>query len=311
MASLIVFYGDKPLRLLALASLAFVATRIYQPGTLHPIYARSFFGVHKVVDMDDGHFRALFNGTTLHGAERLTDDSGAPVSGTPEPLSYYYRGGPFQEAITAARSANGGHLPSVAVVGMGIGALACNRQEGENWTFYEIDPEVVWLATQSGLFRTMPTCARDQKIVIGDARLSLTDTTQKYDLIILDAFSSDTVPVHLLTREALALYAAKLTPHGAIAFNISNRNVELAKVVAGAAAANGMITLDKIDRSAVDFFKTFILQAEITVVAHRPEDVAGLDQSSGWRQITPDSGVRTWTDDYSDILGSILRKWRE
>ena len=143
------------------------------------------------------------------------NEDGTPVAGPPAPQTYYYFGGPFAEAISAARAAHGG-LDRVAIVGLGTGALACHRRDGEHWTFFEIDPEVIRIARDPHLFEFVSSCAPEAPVVIGDARLTLEASPQRYDLIVLDAFSSDTIPVHLLTREAVAGYLSKLSPHGVI-----------------------------------------------------------------------------------------------
>jgi len=310
-AGLMQWQSRHGVRLVALGFVLFALSRVYEPGFTHATYARSFFGVHKVVDFADGRVRLLFHGTTIHGAERLLENDGAPVSGPPEKLTYYYDGGPFEEAIDAIRARAGGKLSRVALVGLGVGALACSRKEGEDWTVYEIDPELVRLSTQSGLFRTMPTCGRDLKIVIGDARLTLADEKAPFDLIILDAYSSDNVPVHLLTREAMALYRSLLSQNGAIVMNITNRNIGLTDIVAASAEAAGLKALEKRDPKAPDFNKTFHARAEIAVLAKSETDFGALSAATGWTAPSPAPGFRTWTDDYSDIVGAIWRKWRQ
>ena len=300
----------RPLRLFALAAVLFALTRVYEPGFGQVVYARSFFGVHKVVDSADGRVRLLFHGTTIHGAERLLANDGTPIAGQPEKLTYYYDGGPFEEAITAVRARAGGRLSRVALVGLGVGALACSRAPGENWSIYEIDPELVRLSTESGLFRTMPSCAPDQRIVIGDARLTLADAKDAFDLILLDAYSSDNVPVHLLTREAMALYRSLLRPGGAIVMNITNRNIGLTDIVAASAQAANLQMIHKRDPATPDFNATFWARADIAVLARDKQDFGALGPESGWAAPPPDPSFRTWTDDYSDIVGAILRRWR-
>ena len=162
------------------------------------------------------------------------------------PLTYYYRGGPISEVIDAVRSRQGS-LPHVAVVGLGTGALACYRHRGEAWTFYEIDRAVVQIARDPHFFTFVSGCAPDLPVVIGDARLTLAASTEKYDLIVLDAFSSDTIPVHLLTREAVAGYLKHLADGGVILMHISNRYMELAPTVAAVGEAEGLAGFIKID----------------------------------------------------------------
>jgi hypothetical protein len=286
-------------RFAALAAAGFVVTGVWQPGLNVIETTRSFFGVHRVVETPNGTHRILHHGTTVHGAERID------TPGRPEPLTYYYFGGPISEAVAAAREAQGG-LKNVAVVGLGAGSLACHAQPAENWTFFEIDPEVVRLARDPNLFRFLSACAPSAPVVLGDARLTLTASTQQFDLIVLDAFSSDAIPVHLLTREALRGYLARLSPHGAILMHISNRHMELAKVVAAVGASEGLVTFGKADDKANSFTTDFRANAMVAVLARRDADLAPLARN-GWEKAgTPK--VADWTDDYSDIMGAILRK---
>ncbi|HEY0104839.1 MAG TPA: hypothetical protein VGB91_02055, partial [Rhizomicrobium sp.] len=242
LAALTAFQGAHPARLIGLAALLFAATNLYD-STQGVVYrGRSFYGVYKAVDIQDGKFRVLYHGTTAHGAELLRDDKGAAPTGRPDPLTYYYRGGSFSEALLGARTAAGGTLPQVALVGLGVGALSCYRAPGEAWTIYELDPLIAAVASDARLFRTVSQCAAGVPIVFGDGRLTLRDAKPGLALLILDVFSSDSVPLHMLSSEAFALYKSRLGPHGVIAFNISNKNMELADAVAASAAANGMIT---------------------------------------------------------------------
>src|SRR5262249_53389117 len=150
-----------------------------------------------------------------------------------------------REAVDAIRAFDGGRLPRVSLIGLGVGAITCYAQPDETWSLYELDPLVIRIAQDHTLYRSMALCASRDPVVAGDGRLTLRDANPGLDLLILDAFSSDAVPTHLLTREAFALYKQKLGPHGMLAFNISNKNLELADVVAASAAANGMVTAVK------------------------------------------------------------------
>jgi spermidine synthase len=292
-----------PVRLAALCVAGFVITGVWQPGLKVIETARSFFGVHRVVETADGTHRLLHHGTTIHGAQRVRDAEGAPVTGRPEPLTYYYFGGPISEAVAAVRAAHGG-LKNVAAVGLGAGSLACHQKAGESWTFFEIDPEVVRLARDPKLFGFLANCP-PAGIVLGDARLTLTASPQQYDLIVLDAFSSDAIPTHLLTREALHGYLARLSPHGVIVMHISNRHMALAEVVAATGAAEGLTTVVKADTSAVRFVTDFHAAALVAALAREPADLGALAQD--WQRENP-GAVAAWTDDYSDIIGAIMRK---
>ncbi|MFI5014639.1 MAG: spermidine synthase [Hyphomicrobiales bacterium] len=309
-ACLAMLQHARPVRLLALTVLLLALTQAYQPGSGQSVFARSFFGVMKAMPYGEGgRFRALIHGTTIHGAERILDDDGRPVSGPLEPLTYYYPGGPLAEAIAAARGAKG-RLPRVAIIGLGVGTLACYRHEGEDWRFFEIDPEVVRLATDASLFHYLSSCAPDAAIRLGDARLTIAEERPGYDLVVIDAFSSDAVPAHLLTKEAVALYVTKLAPDGALIFNISNRNIELGSVLAASAEANGLVMLWKRDQSPVDTERTMHSQAEVAVLARQPQDTGIAPTAAGWASASS-AGTRVWSDDYSDLVGAIWRRYRQ
>jgi spermidine synthase len=309
LAGLMALQGRNPVRLLGLAAVLFAAINLYDPSQSIVYRARSFYGAYKAVDIDGGKFRVLYHGTTAHGAEQLRDDKGAALTGRPEPLTYYYAGGPYAEAIRAIRAEAGGTLHRVALVGLGVGALSCYRKPGEDWTIYELDPMIVRIAHDTRLFRSVSDCAPLVGTVIGDGRLTLRAARPGIDLLILDIFSSDSVPTHMLTREAFALFKARLAPHGAIAFNISNKNMELAKVVAASAAANGMVTA--VRRDARPPLGTMHMQAEIAIVARSAADMGALHLGPAWRVAAPDPGQRVWTDDYSAILDAVIAKMRE
>jgi spermidine synthase len=246
----------------------------------------------------------MYHGTTIHGAERVREADGSAVRGRPEPLTYYYFGGPLSEGVAAARQAQGG-LRNVAVVGLGSGSLACHAKAGENWSFFEIDPEVVRLARDPKVFRFVSECAPSAAVILGDARLTLTASPQQYDLIVLDAFSSDAIPVHLLTREALRGYLAHLTPHGVLLMHISNRHMELLKVVAAIGAGEGLVTYARQDDSA-NISSELHANALVAALARSEADLGPLRQQ-GWHKAEP-AAVAPWTDDYSDIIGAIWRK---
>jgi hypothetical protein len=300
-AGVMFFHVKRPARFVGLVVLAFVVTALYQPGVTVIERARSFFGVHKVVETADGRYRLLFHGTTIHGAERISDAG----SQRPQPITYYYFGGPLSEVVKAARGAQG-NLNQVAVVGLGTGSLACHQRDGEHWTFFEIDPGVARIARNDRYFHFLSACGPMDKIVLGDARLTLAASSGRYDLIVLDAFSSDAIPVHLLTREALHGYLTRLELHGVIAFHVSNRRMELASVVAAVGATEGLTAYFKEDRGANDFLNDYRANSQVVVMARAVTDLGDLPSRPGWRRIEPK--VVAWTDDYSDILRSILRK---
>jgi spermidine synthase len=305
LAGLMLLWRRDATRLAALAVVGFLATALWTPGVRVIETTRSFFGVHRVVETEGATHRILQHGTTIHGAEQIFAPDVARAGGAPVPLTYYYFGGPISESIAIARVARG-ELKNVAVVGLGAGSLACHAAPGENWTFFEIDPEVVRLASDPKLFHFLQKCP-PAGIVLGDARLTLAASPKQYDLIVLDAFSSDAIPTHLLTREALRGYLAHLTPQGAIVMHISNRHMELAKVVAAIGAAEGLVTFVKADEKARAFLTDLHAAALVAMLARRESDLGRLPQTEGWRR-TEAGDVAAWTDDYSDILGAIVRK---
>ena len=306
-AAVMLLQARRPARYFGLCVLAFTVSGLWQAGVTQVQTVRSFFGVHQVVDTADGTHRLLFHGTTVHGAERVRTANGQPVQGQPKPLTYYYFGGPLSDAIAAARQARGG-LGNVAAVGLGTGSLACHKRDGERWTFFEIDPEVIRIARDERIFRFLSQCAPAVPVVPGDARLTLAASPGQFDLIVLDAFSSDAIPVHLLTREAFAGYLSRLAPNGVIAVHISNQHMELRSVVAAVAAAEGLVAYAKLDGDANEFVRDYRANAEVIVLARSRADLGDLPTRPGWERAVPRADVRAWSDDYSDLLRAILRK---
>lgn len=269
---------------------------------------RSFFGVHKLMDSPDGQFRLLVHGTTIHGAERIRTEDGKPYEGAPQPATYYHHAGPMVGAIKAVREARGGVIPGVHAIGLGAGSLSCHAKREENWVYYEIDPEVVEIARDPSKFRFLSSCAPDMKVVLGDARLTLADQPAKSaGVVVVDAFSSDSIPVHLLTREALQLYLSRTDDNGVIVFHISNRHMELASVVAALATSEGLVSYAKEHAPSEAAAKDMATGSVVAVVARSTADLGALPSKPGWTKLEPVAGVDAWTDDYSNVLGTILR----
>jgi hypothetical protein len=249
------------------------------------------------------------HGTTIHGAQALRDAQGQPLEGRPEPLTYYHSESPMVEAIAAIRARKGAPL-RVAAIGLGTGSLACWIEPGETWRFFEIDPDVIRIARDPRRFGFLQSCASEVPIVLGDARLTLAnDEEGAYDLIIVDAFSSDAIPVHLLTAEAMAIYKSKLAPGGAVAMHVSNRHLELASVAVGIAAENGFRTWVNEDEGNEDREGEYKFSSTVALAAEKAEDIGALADSEEWVLTEPEAGQRTWTDDYSNIIGAIWRNW--
>ena len=272
------------------------------------VSVRSFFVVAKVTE--DGGYRLLQHGTTLHGGQRIRDADGQPVTGRPEMLLYYYDGSAIAQTFDAVRSTIDGPI-RYAVIGLGTGTLACRAEPEDTVHYYEIDPAIIRLARDPSIFTFLSECRPNTPVILGDARLTLAEAPDGvYDLIIVDAFTSDAVPVHLLTREAMAIYLSKLSPHGIVAMHVSNRHLELASVVAGIAAANGAITRVNDGADPDETYQPYKYAGTVAAVARREEDFGPLALSRDWELKQPDPGQWVWTDDYSDIVGALMRQLR-
>jgi hypothetical protein len=275
-------------------------------------FLRSFFGVTKIVDTADRQFRLLQHGTTLHGGQRLYEADGRRATiDPPELLFYYWDGSAISETFEAVRARVDRPI-RFAVIGLGVGSLTCRAAPDDTVHFYEIDPVVVRVARTPYMFSFLWMCRPDVPIILGDARLTLAEAPDgAYDLIIVDAFSSDAVPIHLLTREAMAIYLKKLSPHGMAVLHVSNRHLELASVVAGIAAANGLMTLLSDEGDPDEEANPYKFGATVAAVARREEDFGPLTQSPHWTPKAADPGQRVWTDDYCNIVGALIRKLTE
>ncbi|MGN6117840.1 MAG: fused MFS/spermidine synthase [Nitrobacter sp.] len=309
LAALIALVRLNRWKVAATVVLALALIRVYPADDGRVETVRSFFGVHKIVVTPSGQYHVLMHGTTIHGAERVLNNDGTPISGRPEPISYYHRDGGIGQAIAAVRARKGGPI-RVAVIGLGSGTLTCASLPGENWKFFEIDQSMVDTARDPKYFTFIRNCEPDLKPVIGDARLTFArEPDGIYDLIIVDAYSSDAIPIHLATREAMKIYKDKLTPHGAVVMHVSNRHLELASVVVGIADANDLKSWVYNEDSGRD--NEYIFATNVVVSARNDADVGALASSDKWALTDPTDGQRVWTDDYSNILGAVWRRLRD
>ena len=285
----------RPIRFgLCIAALLLYGLLLPDPGGFVVARERNFFGTKRVILDLSGRYRVLISGGTYHGIQAVD-----PAKAT-EPLAYYTRSGPLGDVFAAAAARFAGR--NVAVVGLGIGAAGCFASPGQAWSFYEIDPAVVQLARDPRLFTALRSCVPGARIVVGDARLSLQqESPRSYALIVLDAYDSDQIPVHLLTREALAAYLAQLAPDGVLAFHISNRHFDLAPVLAGVAADAGLIALERDDETlSVRELQSGKMASSWVVMTRRGAMPAGLTTDARWHDLTR-ADVPLWTDDYSSL----------
>ena len=296
-------------KLAGIVILALVLIRAYPSDDGRVETVRSFFGVHKIVVTPNGQYHVLMHGTTIHGAEKFRNDDGSPVTGRPEAITYYHKDGGIGQAIAAIRERKGGPI-RVAVIGLGSGTLTCASQPGEDWKFFEIDQSMVDTARDPRYFTFIQNCEPDLKPVIGDARLTFAkEPDGVYDLIIVDAYSSDAIPIHLATEEAMEIYKQKLAPQGAVAMHVSNRHLELSSVVVGIADANDLKSWVYSEDSGRD--NEYIFSTSVVVSAREEADVGALGSSDKWALTEAEDHQRVWTDDYSNVLGAVWRRLRD
>jgi hypothetical protein len=264
--------------------------------------ARSFFGVVRVTIDPDLNVHRLFHGTTLHGQQSLEK---ALVH---EPSTYFTRSGPIGQVFKWLGPRLDQSGSKVAILGLGAGTLATYARPGQKWTFYEIDPMVARIAGDSRYFTYLRDCrAATKDIILGDARLRLREATDaSFGLIVLDAFSSDSLPVHLLSREAIRLYRSKLAPGGVLAFNLSNRYLDLDPVLGRQAADAGLACRIGYDLLVSPEEKRAGKQPSIwAVMAESEQELDELASDPRWRAPIQQAASAIWTDDYSDLVSCI------
>lgn len=267
--------------------------------------ARSFFGVHRVkvenVPELGGPVNLLFHGTTLHGAE-------------PQNAAYLCRPSNYYASVTAIGQTYLGVQAQrsnmrMGVVGLGGGSVAAYVRPGDSLRFFEIDPEVNRIASNPAYFRYMSDCAKGPvDVVLGDARLTVArEPAGTYDLIHLDAFSSDAIPTHLLTVEALNVYFRALKPNGVLLLHISNRNLALEGPAAAAAKAAGATALVQRYRKPAGGNMLAANSTDVMILSRDPRALAAFAADPRWRPAN-DRGVRAWTDDYTNVAGALIAK---
>ncbi|HRK25460.1 MAG TPA: fused MFS/spermidine synthase [Beijerinckiaceae bacterium] len=297
----------RPLAAMVLVAGAFLMLIDVNLATRDILTMRSFFGVNKVQISNDGQFLRLTHGTTLHGTMRLREADGSPAPQRPLPLSYYYEGSPMSQTVRAAQ----GRAPAgaeIGVVGLGSGSIACVGRPEDRFAFFEIDPVVVQIAREKSLFRFLSECAPNARMVIGDARLTLAKDTQLYDMLLIDAFASDAIPVHLLTREAVDMYMRRIKPGGMLVMHISNRHLELSSVVAAIGQSLGLAGAVRFDpANPEEFSKTSKAGSLVTALVKDADTLKPL-VAGGWKPFEP-SKTTVWTDDYANIVGAMWRAY--
>lgn len=276
-------------------------------NTIHK--ERDFFGVLKVRRDPTERFLILLSGSTIHGAQSL-DPKSAHM-----PLTYYYPTGPAGDVLgpLPVPGAPPGEATErapqrIGVIGLGVGSLASYARPGDAWTFFELNPRVIDVAKTYFTYLSNVPSSATVAIEEGDARLRLReDAPSRFDLLVLDAFSSDAIPIHLVTREALAIYRRALAPGGVLLAHISNRHVRLEPIFAALANDAGMLAIGRIDREVTPAEKAAEKTASHWVVlsTSAPELDAILAKNKEWHRLPPPAKQKVWTDDFADVLGAM------
>lgn len=273
---------------------------------------RSYFGVYSVNAGQDGRLRWLSHGTTMHGMQLMDDPT--------RPISYYGATSGVGLAFDRASTLYGANA-SIGVVGLGTGTLSCYRREGQDWRFFEIDPTVIGLSRDGGYFSYLDRCAPDVPIKIGDARLTIADAPPaSMDMLAIDAFSSDAIPVHLLTRQAFDTYADALSANGMLLIHISNRFIDLEPVLAAEAQARGWAIAKRSDypddaadaeglRAShwISMSPSAEKLAQLTGPINDGDPLAFV--SPDWSPVARRKDFTRWTDDFASVL-PLMQLWR-
>jgi hypothetical protein len=281
----------------ALAGVVFAGPRIFLKSDALLDARRSFFGSYRVVQSHGTNF--FYHGTTIHGAQFPDPERRL------QPVTYFHPDGPAGHVFRALEPRLEGR--KIGVVGLGVGSLLCYARPGQEWTFFEIDPLVERIARNPAYFTFLRDCPVRPRVVLGDARLTLaSERPGTYALLVLDAFSSDAVPVHLLTREALGLYERLLEPGGALLVNISNQHLRLEPVVAALATDLGVVGLiSEHTPGAAAQVLGLDYSCDWAILVKRKEDAGELGADPDWRAVRTFRSRQPWTDDYSDLFSLI------
>jgi len=296
-------FSSRPIRLAVSVAAIFLVSTFYvgsRGKVLHE--ERSFFGVTRISQDATGQYMQILHGNTLHGRQHITPTLRR------EPLAYYHRTGPLGQFFGALRENE--RFKRIAIIGLGSGGITCYSRPGQHWTYYEIDPVVERIARDERFFTFLRDSEAEVKVVLGDGRLSLAGAPDRaYDLFIMDAYNSDALPSHLLTREALQLYLRKLAPQGVILFNISNRYLDIEPVLANLAQDAGLYCVVQNDQAAavpgLDIGK---VSSKYALMVRDKMDISALSLDSRWVPAKRLDSIGVWTDSYSSILA--ILKWR-
>ncbi len=262
---------------------------------------RGNFGVLKVEYVSRHKVNKLVHGTTMHGAQSTEASKRRNLT------TYYHDQSPLNKMIRALKE--DGWPQRAGVAGMGVGTMACIAEPGQKWTIYEIDPVVIKTAQNTDYFHYLDDCFKDGEIKLGDARLSIAqEKPNSFDLLILDTFTSDAIPTHMLTKEAIAMYFDKLNESGVLAIHVSNWHFDLKPVLATVAKELGLVAAYHPLGTDVVRTGNFEQDSEWIVVARTRAQLEKMASKSRWVLLLPKEGDPLWTDDYSSLARIIF--WR-
>lgn len=258
---------------------------------------RNFFGNVKILDTDTNH-RLFIHGTTTHGLQSK-DPKYSKI-----PMAYYYEESPNGELLKYKDAIQGNQ--QLAIIGLGVGTMACYQKKGREFDFYEIDPLVIEIAENPKFFTYLSDCGSPYKIISGDARITLAKAKdQSYDFMLIDAYHSDNIPIHLITKEAVGLYLKKLKTDGILGFHISNRYMDLKPILKNLADHYGLVSYFKKTDALCEDNSDFVIYATETVAFVKNSTQKAYLTKNGYTPIKSDTKTRLWTDTYSNILQAL------
>ena len=260
------------------------------------VMQRNFFGMLRVQESGEGNDRkrSLVHGVIMHGMQSFDPQYQKKAT------TYYTEDSGVGRVFTALADSS----LRTGVIGLGVGTLAAYGRKGDVMRFYDINPQVIELARKE--FTFLSDSAAKIETVLGDARLAMErEAVQQYDILVVDAFSSDAIPVHLLTKEAVTMYVRKLTPSGILAFHISNRYLDLEPVLVGIAREIGLVSYIQEDGPDDEEKLQGKTQSKWMVLARKKADLKGLmGRINPWDETQVEAVPKTWTDDFSNVLGA-------
>ena len=296
-AVMCLFFKNRPIRFTMGVVVILLASAHYAHGRQgQKVYAaRGFFGVNRVTIDPRGQYHQLLNGRTFHGVQKMFPEP------SNEPLSYYHRTGPLGDVFA---SLNDDQERAIAVIGLGIGATASYVKPGQKVTFFEINPDVRDIAQNDSLFTHLRDCRGTYEIVIGDARIQLEQLKDRsFDILVIDAFSSDSIPAHLISIEAVQLYLQRLSEDGVLVVHISNKFLRLEPLLAQLAKQLDLVGISRRDPVYDDSEHVWgKSSSHYVVLARRESDLRSLTERADWERLKADSDIKVWTDDYSNLL---------